>query len=441
MIDNLVILGAGNAGLISALMLKTAFPNLSISVIKSEKISTIGVGEGSNEHWLEFSKVVGISTADVLRETDATFKHGIKFVNWHGDDNVYYHSLPEYLSVQDHYTGLPYTLMRLVSENTPPEKLVWAACLDGKVPSDLDFDFAQFHFNTFKLNNFLLKKCILKNINIVNCEINDIILNEKGEIDYLKTTDKDYKADFFIDCTGFKKLLIAKLGAKWKSYKNFLKMKEAIAFPTEDTENYNTYTLAQAMKYGWLFRIPVYGRWGNGYIFDNDYINADAILPRLQSLTQSTECYWFKIPSTSIKDSFVPCVFQLTQYRPIGNFTTGGSTTESISILTNSITAYYEQGSRYYFDDTWHCAHYVFGTNFNKLYLDGVELSLRYQSGTASTGLGTAYTTATNCSIANRSTDLYGGEGEIALVQFFDRAFTATEVLAHYNNYKNRFTL
>ena len=79
----------------------------------------------------------------------------------------------------------------------------------------------------------------------------------------------------FIDCTGFKKLLISKLGAKWVSYKKYLKMNEAIIFPTEDTENYNIYTTAQAMNYGWLFQIPTYGRQGNGYIFDSNYINAD----------------------------------------------------------------------------------------------------------------------------------------------------------------------
>ena len=63
------------------------------------------------------------------------------------------------------------------------------------------------------------------------------------------------------------------MGAKWNSYKKYLKMNEAIAFQTKDTENYNTYTLARAMNFGWMWRIPVYGRWGNGYIFNNEYID------------------------------------------------------------------------------------------------------------------------------------------------------------------------
>jgi tryptophan halogenase len=70
-------------------------------------------------------------------------------------------------------------------------------------------------------------------------------------------------------------LLISKLGAKWQSYKKYLKMNEAIAFPTSDTEEYNTYTIAKAMNCGWAWNIPTYGRWGNGYIFDSNYINAE----------------------------------------------------------------------------------------------------------------------------------------------------------------------
>ena len=77
---------------------------------------------------------------------------------------------------------------------------------------------------------------------------------------------------------------MSKLGAKWNSYNKYLKMNEAIAFQTEDTDNYNTYTLARAMDYGWMWRIPVYGRWGNGYIFNNEYINAGQAKKEVEKL-------------------------------------------------------------------------------------------------------------------------------------------------------------
>jgi tryptophan halogenase len=74
------------------------------------------------------------------------------------------------------------------------------------------------------------------------------------------------------------------LGAKWQSYKKFLKMKEAIIFPTEDKENYNVYTTAKAMDNGWMFQIPTYERQGNGYIFDSDYINAEQAKEEVEKL-------------------------------------------------------------------------------------------------------------------------------------------------------------
>jgi len=68
---------------------------------------------------------------------------------------------------------------------------------------------------------------------------------------------------------------MGKLGAKWQSYGKYLKMKSAIVFPTGDEENYNFWTLSKTMGYGWRFKIPVWGRHGNGYIFDSDYITAE----------------------------------------------------------------------------------------------------------------------------------------------------------------------
>jgi len=101
------------------------------------------------------------------------------------------------------------------------------------------------------------------------------VLAEDGSIKSIKGNNREYDSDFYIDSTGLKRLLISKLGAKWQSYSDYLTMNSAIAFQTEDTEEYNMYTISRAMKYGWMWRIPTYGRWGNGYVFNDKYINAD----------------------------------------------------------------------------------------------------------------------------------------------------------------------
>lgn len=283
MINSVCILGGGNAGFMSALMLRAAYPDLKIFVIKSGKIPTIGVGEGSNEHWVDFSSIVGIKSADVIKEAGATFKHGIKFVNWREGNDLYYHSLPEFLCVQNNFTGLPYTLMRLVSENIAPEKLVWSLAAEGKIPYPLDLDFAQFHFNTFKLNDFLEKLCTQRQIAIFEDHIVDVELDEQGFVAQLKGETQNYSAEFFIDTSGFQRVINKKLGAQWLPYSKYLPVNSAIAFPSPITnEPTPSFTEARARKHGWTWRAPVQGRYGNGYVYADQYTDLQSVVDELQ---------------------------------------------------------------------------------------------------------------------------------------------------------------
>jgi len=272
---SILIVGAGTAGYISALILKTRFgDSIKIDIVKSDKIGIIGVGEGSTEHWNDFLLYTGINYKEIIKECDATCKIGIMFKNW--SDSDFLHSIVTHNNFLFSQTRAGY--LKLISDNCDKKELNDPLSWQNKVNIDcLKNDYSptnQYHFNTFKLNNFLNKKCLEREIQIFDDEINDVLINEKG-IDKIKGVKKEYVYDFYIDCTGFKKLLISKLGAKWLSYSKYLKMNEAIAFPTEDTDEYNIYTTATALNYGWMFNIPTYGRQGNGYIFNNNFINAD----------------------------------------------------------------------------------------------------------------------------------------------------------------------
>jgi len=283
MIKSICVLGGGNAGFISALMLRAAFPNLDIFIVKSSKIQTIGVGEGSNEHWIDFASIVGIDTADVVREADATFKHGIKFLNWHPNSDCYYHSLPEFLSVQDNFSGLPYTLMRLVSENIDPKNLVWDLSAQGKIPHPPNLNFSQFHFNTFKLNSFLEKLCVQRNISIYEDHVIDVTLDDTGFVSTLKGEKDVYSADFFIDTSGFQRIINKKLGGQWISYEKYLPVDSAIAFPSSKfNEPTPTFTEAKARQHGWSWRSPVQGRYGNGYVYSSKYTSLDSVVEEIQ---------------------------------------------------------------------------------------------------------------------------------------------------------------
>ena len=284
-IKNILIVGGGTAAYISALILNQRFhKSVKIDIVKSNKIGIIGVGEGSTEHWEEFIKYTGIDYKEIIKECDVTCKVGIMFQNW--SDNDFLHSISDLNKFKFSQTFSGY--LKLITDKCNLKELNNPLYWENKVQIDcIKNNFSpsrQYHFNTFKLNDFLNKKCLQRNINIYEDEINDIQINSEGDIKNLTGENKSYSYDFYIDCTGFKKLLISKLGAKWNSYSKYLKLKEAIVFPTEDTEEYNIYTTAKALDYGWMFSIPTYGRQGNGYIFDSTYINADKAKEEVEKL-------------------------------------------------------------------------------------------------------------------------------------------------------------
>lgn len=280
----IAIVGGGTAGLVTALILKTKFPFWEIDIIRSEKIGTIGVGEGSTEHWTAFMDFVGIHYFDLIKECDSTFKSGIMFQNWAEKD--YLQSIAgRYSQIKEHY---PFVYAKLISENVEPRYMLSQHAWESKVnlwfiSNQESCPVLQFHFNTHKLNTFLTNFSKSKSIKFYDDEILDINFNESGNISTLVGQNKIYEYDFYIDSTGFNRILIDKLGAKWQSYSDFLKMKSAIMFSTEMQDQIPMWTSARAMDYGWMFSIPTYGRTGNGYIFDSDYITKESAHKEIES--------------------------------------------------------------------------------------------------------------------------------------------------------------
>lgn len=277
-----IVLGGGTAGLIAAITLKQTYPNYSVKVIESDSIGIIGVGEGSTEHWRRWLDYCELDLRELVRETDATLKTGIKFDNWNGDGKNYFHSLGD----------LWYPYNKPVNTNTFLKSLhingikTEDALLDtGLVPMHQGLVLVnQYHFNTFKLNTYLHDQCIKKGIEIVKDTISDVVLNNTGDVDYLVGDLGEHKADFFIDSSGFKRVIASKLGAKFISYKKYLPMNHAIAFPTESVAELKPYTLSRALSSGWNWRIPTQSRFGNGYVFCDEFINPTEAYDEVQSI-------------------------------------------------------------------------------------------------------------------------------------------------------------
>ena len=283
-IQNLAIVGGGTAGLTTALILRAQYPALPITLIESERIGIIGVGEGSTEHWATFMAVCGITLEDLFRNTGATFKYGINFKDWTHPGSQYVHSVSEAYTVPlptGHKLAYPW----MIAQGCESHELVhdWILPSLHRPPHDT---VNQFHFDTHKLNAYLHRLCCERDIEIIRADIADVTLQPEGGIASLTTKEgQTLSYDFYIDCTGFARLLAHKaLGSEWISYREYLPMNSALAFPTPAEEVIPSWTLARAMQSGWLWRIPTQDRWGNGYVFDDRYTSFEQAQKEVEEL-------------------------------------------------------------------------------------------------------------------------------------------------------------
>ena len=278
---DILIVGGGTAGLTAAIIIKSMHPTIDVTVIKSSDIGIIGVGEGSTEHWSHFMKVSGITVEELLAETEATLKTGIKFVNWNGDNKHYWHvAFNQYNATLP--SNLPAYYTYLIANNLDPIKFVPQMIEDNKIASSSGID--QYHFDTFKLNEFLLKKCKQFGIDLVDATINNVNISELGYIEsVVDHNGRIYNADFFIDSTGVHRVLMKELGTKWIDYKEYLPMNHAIAFPTQGEEHINVFTTSTSMNAGWSWKIPTQTRYGNGYVFCDDFLTVDRAVDEIEN--------------------------------------------------------------------------------------------------------------------------------------------------------------
>jgi thioredoxin reductase len=206
---SVLIVGGGTSGLISALMLKTAFKNIKVDLVESSEIGIIGVGEGSTEHWDSFMRFCGITKQELVREAGATFKYGINFINWNGDNKNYFHAVNGEYN-QKSLNKIQSMYLYLISQDADPLEMQGSYVADSLLPEN-NYGINQFHFDTFKLNTFLHNKCKDIGINIIEDTLESVSLGESGFVTSVNSTSKQsYTYDFFIDSSGFSKFILGK---------------------------------------------------------------------------------------------------------------------------------------------------------------------------------------------------------------------------------------
>lgn len=287
----IVIVGGGTAGWMAAASLAKFLRNLKcdIQLVESEQIGTVGVGEATIPPIMNFIRVLGIDEDDLIRQTNATFKLGIRFQDWTRLGHSYFHPFG-HTGFEMEGIGFPAYWMRqrLAGAAAPLEEYSLQAQAAAhnrfmrpvKAPgSPLEGITYALHFDAALFARYLRTYSEARGVTRVEGKVVKIDLRpEDGFIAALRLEDgRRVEGDFFIDCSGFRGLLIEEaLQAGYENWQSYLPCDSAVAVPSERAGAPPSYTLATARDAGWQWRIPLQHREGNGVVYARDFLDDEA---------------------------------------------------------------------------------------------------------------------------------------------------------------------
>jgi tryptophan 7-halogenase len=295
----IVIVGGGTAGWITAAYLARTLgaqsaDGISITLVESADIGILGVGEGTFPTIRKTLRRIGIDETALIRDCDATFKQGAKFVNWRfvPQDPRHNHYLHSFQVTQD-FGGLDllsYWLLGVAGEElnwdevNTPQKPVADANRAPKLITHENFtaplNYA-YHVDAMKLARFLRTTAIGLGVTHVVDTVESVALADDGSIGSLKLKDRGVlAADLYVDCTGFRAELIGKaLGIPYKSSQPTLFCDTALAAQVpyaEPSTPIPSYTISTAQEAGWIWDIGLHARRGVGYVYSSAHISREA---------------------------------------------------------------------------------------------------------------------------------------------------------------------
>ncbi|WP_016957854.1 tryptophan halogenase family protein [Catenovulum agarivorans] len=308
LVQNLMIIGGGSAGWLTAAVIASTHKHrietgtLQITLCESPNIPNIGVGEGTWPTMPKTLQQIGISESEFIQRCDVSFKQGSKFVGW-GQDNgtgFYYnpfdlpHGFAEGLSVEYwHHTQLKEALAHVFS----PQQTI---CELNKAPKLVtDAEYAQvlnygYHLNAGAFVE-LLKEHAINNLGVkhIVANVEHVGLAANGDIsNLLLDSGIQVTADLFIDCTGFKRLLIEKaLKVGFSPLNITLFADTALATQVEyasDEEAIKSYTQSTAQTAGWIWDIALPNRRGVGHVYASDFQTDEAAEQTLRQYIQNS---------------------------------------------------------------------------------------------------------------------------------------------------------
>lgn len=287
----IVIVGGGSAGWMTAAGLSKLLParDYAITLIESDEIGTVGVGEATLPHIKIFNDMLGIDEARFMRETRATFKLGIEFRGWDLPGDSYIHPFGVFgegwggVDFQHHWLRA-----RMAGRTVEPLEAYSYAVQTARqggfeFPNEdgssirSTFSYA-YHFDAGAYADFLRRWAIERGVTRIEGQVAEVIRDAHGDVGSLTMKNgATIAGDLFVDCTGFRSLLLGKtLEIGWEDWSEWLPCDRALALPCTRGAAITPYTRATAQPAGWTWRIPLQHRTGNGYVFSSRFLDEDA---------------------------------------------------------------------------------------------------------------------------------------------------------------------
>jgi len=296
-IRDIVIVGGGTAGWMAAAALAKCAGTAQhrITLVESQEIGTVGVGESTIPPIQLFNALLGINENEFVRETHATFKLGIEFVDWQRIGHNYFHNFGLLGADLGTRVSFIHYWLRWAQAGGDPDQLQFSAealaARSGKFgrtpPSpggaqpNVNYAF-QFDASTYAayLRRYSERRGVVrKEGKVVNVRQNA----ETGFIEAVEMQDgSSVRGDFFVDCSGFRGLLIEQVyQAGFEDWSHWLPNDRAAAVPAERMAEPSPFTVARAREAGWQWRIPLQHRTGNGYVYSSSHISDDEVATAL----------------------------------------------------------------------------------------------------------------------------------------------------------------
>lgn len=296
LVTSIVIVGGGSAGWMTAAALSSLLDprSVKITLIESEEIGTVGVGEATIPDIINFNAILGIKETDFLRATNGTFKLGIEFNNWGRLGDTYFHPFGEHgvdmqgidfhqywMRFQRANPGSSIEEFSLSAVASRAGKFAMPTNDPRSVLSQLRY---AYHFDATAYARFLRDYAEQRGVTRVEGKVVEVNLNgETGFISDVQLEDgSKLIGELFFDCSGFRALLLGDaLGVDYEDWAHWLPCDTAQAVACERTGDLLPYTKSTAKTAGWQWRIPTQHRTGNGHIYCSSMMDDEAAIDSL----------------------------------------------------------------------------------------------------------------------------------------------------------------